>query len=129
MRRGGVALVLVGLLVAGVVASCGARVDVGVDGVSTRWIRVAAPQPRRALLVTDADRSPSDSDGLPLVLVLHGLRPNAELMAPPEASSALGWRLSSPVFQELRAHPAVVGVQLETKRLELKQDRRWARRG
>ena len=89
MRRGGVALVLVGLLVAGVVASCGARVDVGVDGVSTRWIRVAAPQPRRALLVTDADRSPSDSDGLPLVLVLHGLGQNAEIMAPLGAFSSL----------------------------------------
>ncbi|MBS0663212.1 MAG: DNA polymerase III subunit alpha [Verrucomicrobia bacterium] len=46
-----------------------------------------------------------------------------------EASSALGWRLTAAVFQELRAHPAVAGVQLETKRLELKQDRRWAKRG
>jgi DNA polymerase-3 subunit alpha len=44
-----------------------------------------------------------------------------------EASTALSWRLSAPVFQQLRAHPAVAGVQLETKRLELKQDRRWAR--
>ncbi len=46
-----------------------------------------------------------------------------------EASSALSWRLTAPVFQQLRAHPAVAGVQLETKRLELKQDRRWAKRG
>jgi DNA polymerase-3 subunit alpha len=45
-----------------------------------------------------------------------------------EASSALGWKLTAPVFQQLRAHPAVAGVQLETKRLELKQDRRWAKR-
>ncbi|MEO6568516.1 MAG: DNA polymerase III subunit alpha [Opitutaceae bacterium] len=47
-----------------------------------------------------------------------------------EASQALSWKLSAPVFQQLRAHPAVAGVQLETKRLELKQDRRWgAKRG
>jgi DNA polymerase-3 subunit alpha len=46
-----------------------------------------------------------------------------------EASSALGWKLTPAVFQQLRAHPAVAGVQLETKRLELKQDKRWAKRG
>ncbi len=45
-----------------------------------------------------------------------------------EASSALSWRLSAPVFQQLRSHPAVAGVQLETKRLELRQERRWAKR-
>jgi len=45
-----------------------------------------------------------------------------------EVSNALSWKLTAPVFQELRAHPAVAGVQLETKRLELKQDRRWAKR-
>ena len=45
-----------------------------------------------------------------------------------EVSGALGWKLTAPVFQQLRAHPAVAGVQLETKRLELKQDRRWAKR-
>jgi DNA polymerase-3 subunit alpha len=32
------------------------------------------------------------------------------------------------VFQELRSHPAVAGVQLETKPLELKQERRWSKR-
>ncbi len=42
-----------------------------------------------------------------------------------EASHALAWKLTAPVFQRLRAHPAVAGVQLETKRLELKSDRRW----
>ena len=46
-----------------------------------------------------------------------------------EASAALGWKLTAAVFQQLRAHPAVAGVQLETKRLELKQDRRWSKRG
>ena len=46
-----------------------------------------------------------------------------------EASGALGWKLTAAVFQEFRAHPAVAGVQLESKRLELKQDRRWGKRG
>ena len=45
-----------------------------------------------------------------------------------EASTALAWKLNAPTFQQLRAHPAVAGVQLETKRLELKQDRRWSKR-
>ncbi|HEX2852439.1 MAG TPA: DNA polymerase III subunit alpha [Opitutaceae bacterium] len=45
-----------------------------------------------------------------------------------EVSQALSWKLSAPVFQQLRAHPAVAGVLLETKRLELKQDRRWAKK-
>ncbi|MCC6416474.1 MAG: DNA polymerase III subunit alpha [Opitutaceae bacterium] len=43
-----------------------------------------------------------------------------------DASSALAWKLTAPVFQAIRAHPAVAGVQLETKPLELKQERRWA---
>lgn len=45
-----------------------------------------------------------------------------------EASQALSWKLNAIAFQALRAHPAVAGVQLETKRLELKQERRWAKR-
>jgi DNA polymerase III subunit alpha len=45
-----------------------------------------------------------------------------------EASHALGWKLTAAKFQELRTHPAVIGVQLETKRLELKQDKRWSKR-
>jgi DNA polymerase-3 subunit alpha len=45
-----------------------------------------------------------------------------------EVSGALSWKLTAAVFQQLRAHPAVAGVQLETKRLELKQDRRWSKR-
>ena len=44
-----------------------------------------------------------------------------------EVSNALSWKLTAPLFQRLRAHPAVAGVQLETKRLELKSDRRWGR--
>ncbi len=42
-----------------------------------------------------------------------------------DASNALGWKLNPARFQELRAHPAVAGVELETKRLELKQEKRW----
>ena len=46
-----------------------------------------------------------------------------------EASNALTWKINAPSFQVLRAHPAVAGVQIETRRLELKNDRRWAKRG
>ena len=45
-----------------------------------------------------------------------------------EVSNALTWKINAPSFQILRAHPAVAGVQIETRRLELKQDRRWAKR-
>jgi DNA polymerase-3 subunit alpha len=45
-----------------------------------------------------------------------------------EASTALTWKLNAPSFQTLRAHPAVAGVLIETRRLELKDDRRWKKR-
>ncbi len=45
-----------------------------------------------------------------------------------EVSGALSWKLNSPAFQALRSHPAVAGVQIETKRLELKNDRKWSKR-
>jgi DNA polymerase-3 subunit alpha len=45
-----------------------------------------------------------------------------------DASPALSWKLTAASFQRLRAHPAVAGIQLEAKRLELKEDRRWSRR-
>jgi DNA polymerase-3 subunit alpha len=45
-----------------------------------------------------------------------------------EASPALGWKLTAPAFQRLRAHPAVTGVQVEAKPPELKPDRRWRSR-
>ena len=45
-----------------------------------------------------------------------------------ETSTALSWKLNAPAFQQLRAHPAVVGVQLETRPVELKEDRRWKKR-
>ena len=44
-----------------------------------------------------------------------------------EVSGALAWKLAPAQFQQLRGHPAVAGVQLETKRLELKSDRRWGK--
>jgi DNA polymerase-3 subunit alpha len=56
------------------------------------------------------------------VLLEGGVAPIAE------ASAALSWRLTAPVFQELRSHPAVAGVRIETRPLELKPDNRWARR-
>ncbi len=42
-----------------------------------------------------------------------------------EVSGALGWKLTPAKFQELRQHPAVAGVQLETKHLEIADDRKW----
>ncbi|HEY5078523.1 MAG TPA: DNA polymerase III subunit alpha, partial [Opitutaceae bacterium] len=45
-----------------------------------------------------------------------------------EASHALSWRLTAPVFQTLRSHPSVAGIRIETRPLELKPDTRWARR-
>jgi len=46
-----------------------------------------------------------------------------------EAAAGLGWRVSAEPFQQLRAHPAVAGALVEVKRLQLKESRRWARRG
>jgi len=56
------------------------------------------------------------------ILLEGGVAPVAE------ASAALSWRLTAPIFQELRSHPAVAGVRIETRPLELKADTRWARR-
>jgi DNA polymerase-3 subunit alpha len=46
-----------------------------------------------------------------------------------EVASSLNWRVSAIAFQELRQHPAVAGTQVETRRLEIKETRRWAKRG
>ena len=35
---------------------------------------------------------------------------------------------AAPVFLDLRSHPCVAGITLETRPLELKPDTRWARR-
>ncbi len=46
-----------------------------------------------------------------------------------EASNALTWKLNAASFQALRAHPAVAGALVETRHLELKEDRRWKKKG
>ncbi|HET7535544.1 MAG TPA: hypothetical protein VFJ90_03765, partial [Candidatus Didemnitutus sp.] len=46
-----------------------------------------------------------------------------------ETSFALKWRVTGPAFQELHHHRAVVGVQVEARPFELKETRRWAKRG
>ena len=46
-----------------------------------------------------------------------------------EASTALTWKINAASFQQLRSHPAVAGVQVETRSLELVQDRRWSKKG
>lgn len=45
-----------------------------------------------------------------------------------EGSGALTWKVFGKTFQKLRKHPAVAGALVETKHLELKQDRRWEKR-
>ena len=45
-----------------------------------------------------------------------------------EVSTALNFTLSGEIFQILRSHPAVAGVQIEAKPLELKETRRWGRK-
>jgi DNA polymerase-3 subunit alpha len=45
-----------------------------------------------------------------------------------DVSGALGWKLTPAKFQELRGHPAVAGVQLETKHLEIADDRKWSKK-
>lgn len=45
-----------------------------------------------------------------------------------EASSALTWKLTPVSYHAIREHPAVIGVQLETKPLDLKDDRRWSKK-
>ncbi|CAM2770248.1 DNA polymerase III subunit alpha [Rariglobus hedericola] len=45
-----------------------------------------------------------------------------------DVSGALGWKLTPAKFQELRTHPCVAGVQLETKHLEIADDRKWSKK-
>ena len=46
-----------------------------------------------------------------------------------ETSFALKWRVTGPKFQELRNHPACAGVLVEARPFEIKETRRWAKRG
>jgi DNA polymerase-3 subunit alpha len=45
-----------------------------------------------------------------------------------DVSGALGWKLTPNRFQELRSHPCVAGVQIETKHLEIADDRKWSKK-
>ncbi len=67
-------------------------------------------------------REPGDTRMEFAVLLEGGVAPVAE------ASAALAWRVSAPVFQDLRSDPSVAGIRIETRPLELKPDTRWARR-
>lgn len=46
-----------------------------------------------------------------------------------ETSFALKWRVTGPAFQTLRNHPACAGALIETRAPELKEVRRWGKRG
>ena len=46
-----------------------------------------------------------------------------------EASFALNWRVTPEAFQQLRSHAAVAGTLVESRRPELKEQRRWGRKG
>jgi len=46
-----------------------------------------------------------------------------------ETSFALKWRVTGPKFQELRSLPACAGVLVEARPFEIKETRRWAKRG
>jgi len=67
-------------------------------------------------------REPGDTRMEFAVVVGGGAAPVAE------ASASLSWRLGAQAFQELRSHPSVAGVRIETRPLELKAEARWARR-
>ncbi len=46
-----------------------------------------------------------------------------------ETSFALKWRVTGTAFQALRNHPAVAGALIETRAPEMKEVRRWGKRG
>ena len=45
-----------------------------------------------------------------------------------EVASSLNWRVTADAFQQLRQHPAVAGTQVEARRFEIKETRKWAKR-
>jgi len=47
----------------------------------------------------------------------------------PEAPASLNWRVVPAAFATLRAHPAVAGLLAEARRPELKEVKRWGRKG
>ncbi|HWA24079.1 MAG TPA: DNA polymerase III subunit alpha [Lacunisphaera sp.] len=46
-----------------------------------------------------------------------------------ETAQSLKWRITPEAYQRLRNHPAVAGVLAEARRPELKEVKRWGRRG
>ncbi len=52
-----------------------------------------------------------------------------DTLAVAETAGALNWKLIPPDFQQLRKHPALAGVVIETRAIELKETNRWKRRG
>ena len=46
-----------------------------------------------------------------------------------ETAQSLKWRISPDAFQQLRSHPAVAGVLAEARRPEMKEVKRWGKRG
>jgi DNA polymerase-3 subunit alpha len=46
-----------------------------------------------------------------------------------ETAPSLKWRVSADAYQHLRNHPAVAGVLAEARRPEMKEVRRWGRKG
>ena len=84
-------LAVIGLLGSG----CGLfGVNLGIDGVDVRTVRIDGQNGRSAILVEPADRTAS-SPKLPLVVILHGLGEDAEGMAKlatwPEAARDVGF--------------------------------------
>jgi DNA polymerase-3 subunit alpha len=87
-----------------------------------RWL-LHPGHPRAAefvrLLRTTLDQHPGDTR------IELGFVFEHRVAALGEASSALGFRFQPDAYKALRRHPAVAGLQVETKRLELKNDRKW----
>jgi DNA polymerase-3 subunit alpha len=52
-----------------------------------------------------------------------------DTLAVAETAGALNWKLIPADFQQLRKHPALAGVVIETRSIELKETNRWKRRG
>jgi DNA polymerase-3 subunit alpha len=52
-----------------------------------------------------------------------------DTLAVAETAGALNWKLIPNDFQKLRRHPALAGVVVETKPIELKETARWKSRG
>ena len=89
-----------------------------------RWAFAAEAEVRTGIVVTPWRAG--DLSARPLV---HFGDTAGNVYAVGMTSGALAWKLNAPSFQQLRRHPAVAGVQLETRPVELKEDRRWKKRG